>query len=139
MLFTAGQYQVSASSHVTLAERPPEERHLPAAAVYSVALGDKQPRVVASDILYNHLAASDDGRYFVADDHLTGRIHIGNVATGKTLPLCETQTRQGACQYSHAHAYMTPDNRHVIFNSIVTGCAQVYAARVPDGFLERLG
>jgi hypothetical protein len=33
---------------------------------------------------------------------------------------------------------MTPDNRYVIYNSIVTGVGQVYAARVPDGFLDAL-
>jgi hypothetical protein len=33
---------------------------------------------------------------------------------------------------------MTPDSRFVIFNSIVTGVAQVYAARVPDGFLANV-
>jgi len=138
MLFSAAQYKVTAGSFVTLGEPPTEERHLPAAAVYSVALGDKQPRVVASDILYNHLAASDDGRFFIAEDHPTARIYVGSIATGKTLPLCDSHTRQGACQYSHAHAYMTPDNKHVIYNSIATGCAQVYTARVPDGFLDRL-
>jgi hypothetical protein len=138
MLFSAAQYKVTASSFVTLNETPEEERHLPAAAVYSIGIGDAQARVVASDILYNHLAASDDGRFFIADDHTTGRLYVGSIATGRTLPLCDTHTRHGACQYSHAHAYMTPDNRHVIFNSIATGSAQVYAARIPNDFLDRV-
>jgi hypothetical protein len=34
--------------------------------------------------------------------------------------------------------HLTPDNQYVIFNSIVTGVAQVYAAPVPPGFLEGL-
>jgi len=33
---------------------------------------------------------------------------------------------------------MTPDNKFVIFNSIVTGVPQVYAARIPEGFLTQL-
>jgi hypothetical protein len=136
LLFTAGQYDVTASSFVTYASPPEEERAMPPAAIYSVAPGDAAARVVAQGLLFNHLAASDDGRFFVADDHATGRIYVGSIATGRYRGLCDSHTRQGACQHSHVHAYMTPDNRYVIFNSIVTGVAQVYAAQVPPGFLE---
>ncbi len=138
LIFTAGQYQVSASALVTLAEPPEAERDMPAAAIYGVRPGDKTVRVVADGLLFNHIAASDDGRFFIADDHTTSRIYIGSIATGRSLPLCDSHTRQGNCQYSHVHAYMTPDNRHVIFNSVATGTAQVYAAHVPEGFLERI-
>jgi hypothetical protein len=141
LLFTAGQYKVSTSAWVTW--KDPEEvleneRAMPRAAIYSVAPGDAAAQVVAQGCMFNHLAASDDGRFFIGDDHLTGRIYIGSIATGRYRGLCDSHTRQGTCQYSHVHAYMTPDNRHVIFNSIVTGVAQVYAARVPAGFLESL-
>lgn len=135
LLFTAGQYNVTTSAYVTLNDPPEAERGMPAAAIFSVKPGEKKARVVAQDRLFNHLGVSDDGRFFIADDHATGRIYIGSIATGRSLPLCESHTRQGACQCSHVHPYMTPDNRYVIFNSIVTGVAQVYAARVPDGFL----
>ncbi|MHC4871828.1 MAG: hypothetical protein ACYTFY_08280 [Planctomycetota bacterium] len=30
----------------------------------------------------------------------------------------------------------TPDNKYVIFNSVITGSAQVFAAEIPDGFLD---
>ena len=36
------------------------------------------------------------------------------------------------------YAYLTPDNRHVIFNSTVTGVAQAYAATVTAAFLDKL-
>ncbi len=138
ILFTAGQYQVSPSAHVTLRTPPAEEDHHPLAALYSVAPGDESSRVVASGLLFNHVAASDDGLLFIADDHATGVIYVGSIATGKSLPLCNAHARQGTCQHSHIHAYMTPDNRNVIFNSTVTGVAQVFAARVPEGFIERV-
>ena len=138
LLFTAAQYTMTASAHVTLKAPPDEERDMPPAAIYSVAPGETSARVVARGLLFNHLAASDDGRFFIADDHATGHIYIGSVATGRYLPLCGSGTRQGACQHSHVHAYLTPDNRHVVFNSLVTGVAQVYAASVPDGFLEQV-
>lgn len=138
VLFTAGQYGVTKTSYVTLNEPPECEKHLPAAAIYAARPGDEKPRVVAEGKLWNHLAASDDGRFFIADDHATGRIYIGSIATGKYVGLCDSHTRQGVCQYSHVHAYMTPGNAWVIFNSIVTGVAQVYAARIPEGFLDQL-
>jgi hypothetical protein len=140
-LFTGGQYKVSTTAWVTW--RPAEEvleneRAMPRAAIYSIAPGDPAARVVAQGKMFNHLATSDDGRYFIADDHVTGRIYIGDIDTGRYLGLCDSHTRQGSCQHSHVHAYMTPDNRHVIFNSIVTGVAQVYAARLPEGFLQSI-
>jgi hypothetical protein len=136
LIFTAAQYEVTPSAYVTLRDAPDGERQFPAAAIYSVAPGDEKATVVAQGLLFNHLAASDDGRFFIADDHSTGRIYIGNMATGRYLGLCNSDTRQGTCQHSHVHAYMTPDSRWIVFNSIATGIAQVYAARIPDGFLE---
>jgi sugar lactone lactonase YvrE len=136
LLFTAGHYKVSSTAFVTLGEPPETERDMPSAAIYSVAPGEKAAQIVTQELLFNHIAASDDGRFFIADDHATGRIYVGSIATGRCLHLCETYTRQGICQHSHVHSYMTPDNQYVIFDSIVTGVAQVYAARIPAGFLN---
>jgi len=86
----------------------------------------------------NHLAVSDDGRFFVVDEYRTWRIWVGSVKTGRMALLCDSHTRQGRPQYTHAHPYMTPDNQHVIFNSNATGVAQVYSARVPEEFLSAL-
>lgn len=139
ILFSAGQYNVTSSAYVTLKDPPDAERQMPRAALYLLKPGDPAPRVLAQDKLFNHLAASDDGRYFIADDHTTGSIYIGSIASGRSVRLCDSHTRQGTCQYSHVHPYMTPDNKYVIFNSVVTGVAQVYAARIPDGFLATVG
>lgn len=106
--------------------------------VYLVKPGEDRARPVALGRPVNHLAVSDDGRYFVVDEIVTYRLWIGSVATGKMAMLCDSHTRQGRPQYTHAHPYMTPDNQHVIFNSNVTGVPQVYSARIPEGFLEAL-
>ena len=106
--------------------------------VYSIAPVDDKAESISLGQPFNHLAVSDDGRFFIVDDHRTREIFVGSLATGRFEKLCESRTRQGRPQTSHAHPYMTPDNRHVIFNSNVTGVAQVYAARIPDGFLEKL-
>ena len=136
ILFTAGHYSVSASSFVTLKDDEAARRDPP--AIYAITPGDSSAKVVARGLMFNHLAASDDCQFFIADDHADGRIYIGNIVTGKYIPLCHSHTRQGACQFSHVHAYMTPGNRHVVFNSIATGTGQVYAARIPEGFLEKI-
>lgn len=136
MVFTAGRYAVSTSSHVTLHDAPSPDDRTPGAALYIMTPGDAHARVLSTGLLFNHIAASDDGRFFVADDHRTGRIYIGSIDTGCYLGLCDSHARQGMAQHSHAHAYLTPDNGHVIFNSMTTGVAQVYAAQVPAGFLD---
>lgn len=115
VIFTAGRYRTSTSSFVTIDAPSESERDAPGAAIYSAVPGDEDANIVASGLLFNHLAASDDGRFFIADDHTTGRVHVGDVQTGRYRPLCDSLTRQGACQHGHVHAYMTPDNGHVIF------------------------
>lgn len=136
--FTASQVSVSPSSFVACRDPRPSEEWMPRAAIYGVRPGDEKPRIIARDRLYNHIAISDDGKYFIAEDNIDMRIYIGRVSDGRSIGLCDSHTRQGSCQHSHVHPYMTPDNRFVIFNSIVTGVPQVYAARIPDGFLEQL-
>ena len=106
--------------------------------VYAISPGDDEARPIALGQPFNHLAVSDDGRFFIVDHHRTQEIFVGSIASGRFGKLCESRTRQGRPQTSHAHPYLTPDNRHVIFNSNVTGIAQVYAARIPDDFLQEI-
>lgn len=106
--------------------------------VYVVTPGDDAPRPVGLGRQFNHLAVSDDGRFFIVDDWGTQEIFVGSMETGRYAKLCDSQTRQGRPQNSHAHPYMTPGNQHVIFVSNVTGVSQVYAAQIPAGFLEAL-
>jgi hypothetical protein len=100
----------------------------------------EKPRVVFdSPHIWNHVAASRCGRFLIADgchDPATP-ILIGHIESGRTRVLCDARTGGGA-QYTHAHPYLTADNRWVVFNSKRTGLPQVYLARVPDGFLEEL-
>jgi Tol biopolymer transport system component len=84
------------------------------------------------------MSASVDGRFFVTDDFINGRIYVGSLATGRMMPLCDTGATCASPQATHPHPYMTPGNRHVIFNSDRTGLAQVWAAEVPGWFLEVL-
>jgi hypothetical protein len=114
------------------------ESLLAGTGIFRLTPGEAKCVQIVSGQQFNHLAVSDDGRFFIVDDYRTQTIHIGSIETGRSLKLCDSRTRQGKPQYTHAHPYLTPDNRHVIFNSNVTGVTQVYAATVPDPFLEQL-
>lgn len=65
---------------------------------------------------------------------------VGNLLTGKYRVLVEdTLASGGGNQCTHTHPCFTADNRHVIYNADpFFGVPQVFAARVPNGFLESL-
>ncbi len=96
--------------------------------------------VFESTNIWNHMSVSRCGKFFVTDAYgLPGvPILLGCIKTGKTRILCEALTTGGGGQYTHAHPYITSDNKWVVYNSDRTGLAQAYLAAVPDGFLEKL-
>lgn len=106
--------------------------------IHLVAPGDERSRCLWKGLLFNHISVSSDGQYFVTDDMSNSRLYIGSIETGRMLPFCESGASFGGPQYSHPHAYMTPDNARVVFNSDRTGLAQVWCAEIPDGFLAAL-
>ena len=105
-----------------------------------VTPGEGTSRCFIKGLLLGHVSASDDGRFFISDDFTNGRIYAAGIKTGRLLPLCETGMSgiTAGCQSNHPHPYMTPDNGYVIFNSNRTGVPQIWAAKIPDGFLEAL-
>lgn len=101
----------------------------------------EEPRVLFdTDNCWNHVSASRCGRFFVVDSYeLPGvPIMVGSVRTGKTQVLCDSGTSGGGGQHTHAHPYITSDNRFVVFVSDVTGLSQTYIASIPDRLLESL-
>ncbi|MCS7253411.1 MAG: hypothetical protein RMK18_03340 [Armatimonadota bacterium] len=106
--------------------------------VYLVALGEERAKAIAKNSGFNHISASADGRFFVVDDFRNGWLYLGSVETKRCMPICDSRASCGCPQYTHTHPYITPNNRYIIFNSDETGICQVYAATIPDGFLENL-
>ncbi|NNE93237.1 MAG: hypothetical protein HKN23_16460, partial [Verrucomicrobiales bacterium] len=106
--------------------------------VYRATPGGEKADLIAVGAGFMHITASPDGKFFVVDDIKTGRLSIGCIATRKILPLCDSGTSGGSPQYTHSHPYITPGNRHVIYNSDRTGIAQVYAASIPEDLLAEL-
>lgn len=108
--------------------------------------GDPQPHVFpAPEHLFVHASSSRCGRYFVAESVRHGvpgpvEIVIGCFETGRHAVLVQDCGAScGGPASGHVHAYLTADNRHVIYNSDATGLAQVHMAQVPEGFLSALG
>jgi len=97
----------------------------------------------APEYHFNHIGVSKCGRYFVSESYaaLPGPVPlvVGNFQTGKYRPLLtNSKAGGGAAACSHPHAYFTADNKHVIFNADPTLIGHVWAARIPEGFLESL-
>lgn len=107
-----------------------------------------RPRVLAHapELHFCHVSASHCGCYWVADAWKRGEEHgerqttivVGSMTSGKFARLCRTGGRWGGYEPAHAHPYLTADNRWAIFGSLRTGTAQVFAAEIPDGFLQAL-
>lgn len=127
-----------------------DPRH-PHGNLFTAAPGDRSPTCFhAPEHLFNHVSASRDGRYFVADSIPHGRLFkdgriqraslvVGNLATGKHQVLVEDSGASGGGnQCTHTHPYFTADSKRVIFNADPHGVPQVFAARLPDDFLASL-
>jgi len=113
--------------------------------VFTAAPGEKEPRVFRMpDHRCNHIATSKCGRYFVCDSYPKGipgptALVVGNFQTGKYRALLrDCKATSGAAACSHAHAYFTADNKHVVYNADPYLIGHVHAARVPKEFLESL-
>jgi hypothetical protein len=125
--------------------------------LFAVKPGDSRPRVAAKGYVFDHINVSRDGRFFVADVAPSAQIVAGSVKTGRCRMLCDSGSTlalwpgsspasrdeatlrfKSSPNYTHPHPYFSPDCAWVIFNSYRTGSPQVYAAAVPEGFLEEL-
>jgi hypothetical protein len=113
--------------------------------VFTAAPGEKAPKVFRMpEHRCNHIATSKCGRYFVCDSYPKGipgpvPLVVGNFQTGKYRNLLgDSKASCGASACSHAHAYFTVDNRHVIYNADPYMVGHVHAARVPEDFLKSL-
>lgn len=104
-------------------------------------LGEPQPRLVADDPFYNgHVSTSECGRYWVNDrfDPTGIWIAIGSIRSGKWRNLCRMGGPMLKDEIGHAHPYLTPDKKRVLFVSVRTQTPQVFAVHIPAGFLEEL-
>ncbi len=108
--------------------------------IWTAGSKDQEPvRVGDGKQVFGHVSVSCCGRYWLGDS-CRGEtpVFAGRFDSPVYKRLISTHTVYDNQQWSHAHPYMTADNQWVIFNSTRSGHAQVYGARVPAGWLERL-
>jgi hypothetical protein len=94
-------------------------------------------RVIAGGYKFNHVNVSRCGHFFCCDDWQQDcKIVIGSVKTGKTAVVCESKTSRSRPQNTHAHAYLTPDLKWIIFNSDRNGFPHIHAASIPFKMIQ---
>jgi Tol biopolymer transport system component len=107
--------------------------------VWIAKVGDEKPRLVHEGKRFGHVSVSRDGKYWIGDTGEKGvPIYIGSFATCRCKRACFSRTEYDNQQWSHAHPYLTADNKWLIFGARRKGHPQVYGAKLKDGWLETL-
>lgn len=108
--------------------------------VWTARVGDEAPvQVYSGPLRFGHVSVSRCGRYWVGDTGEEGiPIYIGSFASGRCARAVFSRTVYDGKQWSHAHPYLTADNKWLIFTARRGDLPQVYGARLAEGWLERL-
>ncbi len=102
-------------------------------------VGDEQPTLVYEDKTkhFGHVSVSRCGEYWIADTDEPGiPIYIGKFAAGRCQRICFSRTQYDGKQWSHAHPYLTADNKWLIFGALRRTHPQVHGAKLKNGWLE---
>jgi Tol biopolymer transport system component len=101
--------------------------------------GDAKPKLVYEGRRFMHVSVSRDGKYWIGDcGEKDIPIYIGSFASGRCQRACFSRTEMNRQQWSHAHPYLTADNRWLIFGSERNGHPQAHGAKLKPGWLESL-
>ncbi|NLX98953.1 MAG: hypothetical protein GXY83_22640 [Rhodopirellula sp.] len=107
--------------------------------IWRAKVGDAQPTLVHEGQRFGHVSVSRDGKYWIGDTGEKGvPLYIGSFATGGAKRACFSRTEYDGKQWSHAHPYLTADNKWLVFAARRNGHPQVYGAKLEDGWLEAL-
>jgi hypothetical protein len=91
-------------------------------------------KVYEGKLRFGHISVSHCGRYWIGD---TGEkdipIYIGSFATGKCKRVVFSRTEYDNKQWSHAHPYLTADNKWLIYSARRNGHPQVFGAKLKEG------
>jgi hypothetical protein len=118
----------------------------PDGELYIYSTDATPPRLIpVPEHLFYHISSSRCGRYVVCESLESGLalrsvpIVIVNVETGKYRTLIgDAKCSHGGDAGRQVNAYFTADSRHVIYNADPDGVVNVFAAEIPQGFLESL-
>jgi len=107
--------------------------------IWSAKVGDEKPRLVHEGKRFGHVSVSRDGKYWIGDNGEKGiPIYIGSFASGRCKRACFSRTEYDGKQWSHAHPYLTADDKWLIFGARRNGHPQTHGAKLKDGWLETL-
>lgn len=108
--------------------------------IHTVAPGDAKSRCIWKGLMYfGHMSVSSDGKYFLTDNFGgSNKLYIGSFATGRMIAVLDSHSTCGGPQYTHPHAYITPDNTHIIWTSERSGLPQVWSAQLPPELFAAL-
>jgi len=106
--------------------------------IVTIGPDDEHYDIVGEGEGFTHIHTTRDGRYWVSDCNRTARVFVGSVKTGRYRLFVNTGATFGSHQSTHPHPFFLGDDRAIGWNSDETGVAQVYVARIPDGFLDSL-
>jgi len=107
--------------------------------VWRCKVGDEKPTLVYTGKTIMHVSVSRDGKYWIGDVAEEGvPIYIGSFESGRCERVCFTRTEFDKKQWSHAHPYLTADNKWLIFGARRNGHPQTYGARLSEGWLDSL-
>ena len=107
--------------------------------VWRCKVNDENPTLVYTGKRFMHVSVSRDGKYWIGDASEDGvPIYIGNFESGQCERICLSRTEFDGKQWSHAHPYLTANNRWLIFGARRNGHPQTYGAKLKDGWLDGL-
>lgn len=107
--------------------------------IWTAKVGDNKPTLVHEGKRFGHVSVSRDGKYWIGDTGEKGiPLYVGSFATGRCKRACFSFTEYDGKQWSHAHPYLTADNKWLIFSSRRKGHPQVYGAKLKEGWLDTL-
>ncbi len=108
--------------------------------IWTCAVDDEHATLVPGEgKRFGHVSVSRCGRYWIGDTGEEGiPIYIGSFESGKCKRAVISRTVYDGKQWAHAHPYLTADNKWLIYASTRDGHAQVYGARLAEGWLEEL-
>ena len=104
-------------------------------------VGDDSPALGYEDRnkRFGHVSVSRDGKYRIGDTAEPGiPIYIGSFASGRCRRVCISRTMVDGKQWSHAHPYLTADNKWLIFGARREAHPQVHGAKLKEDWLEAL-
>jgi hypothetical protein len=136
---TGHEAWIAGRNEILMSVRP-VDRYIPEKGnLIRIGPGKPPERVGAPGYRFNHVGTSPCGNYYFCDDWRGAcKLVVGNIHTGKTAEVCEAHTSMGQAQNTHAHPYLSPDLKWLVFNSDRTVRPQIHVASVPEALIASL-